>query len=92
MPFRFQLFVAENALNSVQAAANLRALCKTYLPGKHEIEVVDVFTQPQRALAEKIFMTPTLVVLEPGPPRRIVGNLSEAETVLRVLGLESHPT
>ena len=87
--FVFQLFVADNAANSVQALANLRAICKTHLPQRHEIEVVDVFAHPHRALTEKIFMTPTLIVVQPGPARRLVGNLSETTTVLRTLGLES---
>ncbi|NDK38162.1 circadian clock protein KaiB [Pseudoxanthomonas gei] len=87
--FVFQLFVADHATNSVQALANLRAICKAHLPQMHEIEVVDVFAQPNRALSEKIFMTPTLLVLQPGPTRRLVGNLSETTTVLRTLGLES---
>lgn len=86
--FRLQIFVAENAANSVQAIANLRAICKTHLPERHEIEVINVFAQPQRALAEKILMTPTLVILEPGPTRRLVGNLSETAVVLRTLGIE----
>jgi circadian clock protein KaiB len=51
--------------------------------------VVDVFAQPKRALAERIFMTPTLVILAPGPTRRLVGNLSETTIVLDALGLET---
>lgn len=86
--FRFQIFVAENAANSVQAIANLRAICKTHLPERHEIEVINVFEQPQRALAEKILMTPTLVILEPEPKRRLIGNLSETAVVLHAFGIE----
>ena len=58
--FRFRLFIAADTLNSVQAASNLNALCKAHLPGRHEIEVIDVFKDPKRALAEGIRMTPTL--------------------------------
>lgn len=87
--FMFQLFVADNAANSVKAVANLRAICKAHLPGRHEIEIVDVFAQPKRALTERIFMTPTLIVCHPGPIRRLVGNLSETATVLQTLGLEN---
>lgn len=87
--FKFQLYVADNAANSLQAVANLRAICKSHLPGMHEIEIVDVFAQPNRALLEKIFMTPTLVVVEPKPKRRLVGNLGETRLVLDTLGLGS---
>jgi circadian clock protein KaiB len=87
--FRFRLFVAGDALNSARALANLVALCHEYLPDRHEIEVVDVFLQPQRALAERIFMTPTLVKLAPAPARRIVGTLGQLQTVLQALGVEA---
>jgi circadian clock protein KaiB len=86
--FKFRLYVAGDALNSIQALANLGALCREYLPDRHEIEVVDVFREPQRALADGIFMTPTLVKLAPSPVRRIVGTLSQTQPVLQALGLE----
>ena len=85
--FRFRLYVAGDAPNSTQAIANLAAFCRAHLPGRHDIEVVDVFREPKRALAESIFMTPTLVVRTPPPVRRIVGTLSQTQTVLLALGL-----
>lgn len=87
--FKFRLYVADDALNSAQALANLTALCRTHLPQRHEIEIVDVFREPTRALADGIFMTPTLVKLAPSPARRIVGTLSQTQTVLLALGLET---
>lgn len=86
--FRFRLYVAGDALNSTQAIANLAAFCRLRLPGQHEIEVVDVFREPQRALADGIFMTPTLVKLAPSPVRRIVGTLSRVEPLQEALGVE----
>ena len=85
--FKFRLYVAGNALNSAQARANLQALCREYLPQRHEIEVVDVFREPARALADRIFLTPTLVKLGPSPMRSIVGTLSQTQPVLQALGL-----
>jgi circadian clock protein KaiB len=87
--FKFRLFVAGDAQNSAQAIANLHALCRARLRGRHAIEVVDVFREPKRALADGIFMTPTLLKLSPAPTRRIVGTLSQTESVLRALGLET---
>ncbi|WP_167238825.1 circadian clock KaiB family protein [Massilia genomosp. 1] len=86
--FVFRLYVAGEAQNSVQARANLRALCQAYLPGRHQIEVLDVFREPARALEDAIFMTPTLIKLAPASVRRIVGTLSQTESVLLALGLE----
>jgi circadian clock protein KaiB len=87
--FKFRLYVAGEAPNSAQAVANLTALCRTYLHDRHEIEIVDVFREPKRALADGILMTPTLVKLAPSPARRIVGTLSQMQPVLQALGLES---
>jgi circadian clock protein KaiB len=87
--FKFQLYVAGEALNSTQALANLLALCEQYLPERHEIEVIDVFRDPRRALADGIFLTPTLVKLSPSPLRKIVGTLSQTQPVLQTLGLEA---
>lgn len=87
--YKFRLYVAGDASNSAQALSSLRVLCRAHLPERHEIEVVDVFKDPQRALADGIFMTPTLVKLAPSPVRRIVGTLSQTQTVLQALGLES---
>ena len=87
--FKFKLYIAGDAPNSVQARTNLAALCRTYLADRHEIEIVDVFRHPRRALVDCIFMTPTLVRVTPIPGCRIVGNLSQTQTVLAALGLEA---
>ena len=83
--FRFRLYVSGDTPNSAQAIGNLHAICREHLPGRHEIEVVDVFREPQKALDEGIFMTPTLVKLAPLPSLRIVGTLTDTGTVLRAL-------
>jgi len=90
--FRFRLYVAGDATNSTQAIANLNALCREHLPKRHEIEVVDVFRHPERALHDGIFMTPALVKLSPSPVRNIIGALSNVDTVLLALGLDKAST
>ncbi|HUF21281.1 MAG TPA: circadian clock KaiB family protein [Burkholderiales bacterium] len=87
--FKFRLYVAGDAQNSVLAIANLTALCRTLLPGRHHIEVVDVFREPKRTLVDSILMTPTLVKLAPAPVRKIVGTLSQTQPLLQALGLET---
>jgi len=87
--FKFRLYVAGDTQNSLHAAANLRALCNAHLQDHHEIEVVDVFRDPDRALTEGILMTPTLIRLEPRPLRRIVGTLAHTEAVIQTMGLKA---
>jgi circadian clock protein KaiB len=90
--FKFRLYIAGDALNSAQAVANLTALCRAYLPDRYDIEVVDVFRQPKRALLDGIILTPTLVKLAPSPVLRIVGTLSQTQPLLLALGLEAVAT
>jgi circadian clock protein KaiB len=85
--FRFRLYVAGDTENSARAVANLSKFCTRRLADRHEIEIVDVFKEPKRALGDGIFMTPTLLILAPSPVRRIVGTLSQTNTILRTLGL-----
>lgn len=85
--FSFRLYIAGDTLNSARALANLSALCRLHLPDRYEIDIVDVFQQPERALADGIFMTPTLVKLAPSPVQHIVGTLSQTQTVSLELGL-----
>lgn len=87
--FKFRLYIAGDAPNSTLAVANLLALCRAYLPERHEIEIIDVLREPRLALANGILMTPTLVKLAPAPVRQIIGTLSQVEPVLLALGLET---
>ena len=86
--FEFRLYTADDTLNSRQAIANLRSICDQYLAGRYKIEFVDVIKEPDRAMEDRIFLTPTLVKLSPYPVERIVGTLSQTNLVLQVLGLD----
>jgi circadian clock protein KaiB len=85
--FKFRLYVAGDAANSMQAVSNLHALCREHLPERHEIEVIDVLREPKRALDEGVLLTPMLVRVSPDPIRRIVGNLSLPQPLLQMLEL-----
>lgn len=84
-----RLYVAGHAPNSAAALTNLRALLPAgeTAEGSVELEVVDVLKDPGRALAEGVLVSPTLVRLSPLPVVRIVGSLSDRQTVRLALGL-----
>jgi len=83
----FRLYIADGAPNSVRALANLYAICHKHFPESHRIEIIDVLTDPLRALAEAVLVTPTVVKVSPSPELQIIGNLSDEQEVLRALGL-----
>lgn len=80
-----RMYVVEHAPNSQRAVQNLTAFCQAHLPERHRIEIIDVFMHPERALADRILLTPTLVVDSTSPARRIVGDLSDGSILQQVL-------
>jgi circadian clock protein KaiB len=85
--FKFRLYVAGDAHNSALAIANLSALCRQHIAARHEIEIVDVLREPNRAMQEGVLLTPMLVRYSPSPVRRVIGNLSEQAALLSILEL-----
>ena len=83
----FTLYVAGQTPRTIQAAANLKRLGQEKLGGEYDLTVVDVATEPDRAETARILTTPTLVKEGPGQPRRVTGDLSDAERVFVALGL-----
>ena len=83
-----RLYIAGGAPNSIQAVANLKAICKQYLKGAHRLEVVDVLEHPRRAMADGVLVSPTLTRVHPRPGVNLVGNLSDRTKVLHALGLK----
>jgi circadian clock protein KaiB len=83
-----RLYIVGGAPNSVQAIANLEAICREHLKDGHRLEVVDVLEYPERALADGVLVTPSLAKLSPLPAAGVVGNLSDRSKVLAVLGLK----
>jgi len=57
------------------------------LKGKYELEIIDVYQQPLIAQKEQIVALPLLIKKAPGIERRLIGDMSDKERVLRGLGL-----
>lgn len=85
-----RLYIAGGAPNSLQAVANLEAICAEYLKEGHRLEVVDILENPRRAMADGVLVTPSLTKLSPLPTAQVVGNLSDKKRVVLALGLRPH--
>lgn len=84
-----RLYVAGQSPKSLNALANLKALCEEHLAGRYEIDVVDLVEHPSLARSDDILAIPTLVRRMPEPLRKIIGDLSNTERVL--VGLRIQP-
>jgi circadian clock protein KaiB len=87
-----RLYIAGQSPRSLDAFANLRAICDQHLPGQYEIEIIDLVENPELAAADDVLALPTLVRLNPPPTRRIIGNLSDTDRVLGYLKLPTRGT
>lgn len=82
---RLRLYVAGNAPNSLRAIANAQAICDKHFAARYQLEIVDLLTQPRRALDDRIVVTPTLLKLLPLPEHRLIGDLSDTNQLLQTL-------
>jgi circadian clock protein KaiB len=73
--FFLRLYVAGATARSRQALRRVYQVCEAEIKGRYELEVIDVYQQPERARDNQIVATPTLVRYLPLPVRRYVGNL-----------------
>jgi circadian clock protein KaiB len=85
--YQLRLFVTGASRNSTRAITNLKAICEKYLKGNYELEIIDVYQQPLIAEREQIIALPLLIKRSPSPERRLIGDMSDTEKVLRGLGL-----
>lgn len=84
-----KLYIAGQTPKSVQALANLRKICDSYLADEYEIEVVDLQVNPELGRNDQIFAIPTLVRQLPPPLVKIIGDLSNTEKVLVGLSISA---
>ena len=84
--YTFKLYVTGATERSGRAITNLKALCEKHLSGAYDLEVIDIYQQPEKARSEQLIAAPTLVKLLPLPLRRFIGDLSDTERMMT--GLE----
>jgi circadian clock protein KaiB len=83
----FRLYVAGNEPNSQLARENLKRICNKYLKDQCQIEEVDVMIDFASALKDRIFVTPTLILVEPEARVIVIGNLGDEDRVISALRL-----
>ena len=81
-----RLYVSGSTLKSARAVENIKRICEEHLRNRYNLEVIDVYQQPDLARGDQIVAVPTLVKRRPLPLRRLIGDLSNNENVL--LGLD----
>lgn len=81
-----RLYVTGTTLHSTRAIVNIRKICEEHLPGRYDLEVIDISQHPTLAEGEQIIAAPTLIKKLPLPLRRFIGDMSKTDRIL--LGLD----
>ena len=89
MTVRLVLYVAGDTPRSRSARATVAWLVDGGVEEHVEAAVVDVAQEPERAEADRVLLTPTLLRQLPGTTRRVVGDLGDRARVAEALGLSA---
>jgi len=89
-PYVLRLFITGASPNSIRAVENIKAICDEYLKDRYQLEVIDIHQQPQLAEGEDVIAVPLMIKKTPYPERRMIGDMSDTERVLKGLGLTNN--
>jgi circadian clock protein KaiB len=82
-----QLYVSGMSPKSVDAIQNIKKICDEYLKNAFELEIIDIYKNPELASKHSIVFSPSLIKLLPEPKRILIGTLQDTDKVLKALGI-----
>ncbi len=83
-----RLYITGLTPRSTEAIQNVKKICEENLKGRYELEIVDIYQQPEFAKNEQIIAAPTLIKKLPLPLRKLIGDMSDKERILVGLDLK----
>jgi circadian clock protein KaiB len=83
-----KLYVSGMTPSSIRAVQNIRKICQEHLKGRFELEIIDIYQQPELGKQEQIIAVPTLLKKLPKPLQQFIGDLSDMERILVGLNLK----
>jgi len=87
--YRLRLYITGMTPRSTLAIQNIKKICEENLKGRYELEVIDIYQQPELAHDAQIIAAPTLIKKLPLPLRKLIGDMSDKERIL--VGLDLSP-
>jgi circadian clock protein KaiB len=84
-----RLYITGSTPQSIRALTNIKRICEKFVRGNYDLQVIDVYQNPDLARDQQIIAAPTLLKMLPLPLRRLIGDMSDENRVL--LGLSIQP-
>jgi circadian clock protein KaiB len=83
-----RLYVTGMTPRSQKAIESIKEISEEHLAGRYDLEVIDIYQQPERAQEAQVVATPTLIKQLPLPLRKLIGDMSDKDRVLVGLGVQ----
>lgn len=82
-----QLYVSGMSLKSMEAIENIKRLCDEYLHDAFELQIIDLYKNPELASDQQIVFSPSLIKHLPLPKKVLIGTFSDTEKVIKGLSI-----
>jgi circadian clock protein KaiB len=82
-----QLYVSGMSARSMEAIRNIKQLCDEHLKDAFELEIVDIYKNPESAAEQHIVFSPSLIKKLPLPKKTLIGTMSDKAKVIKALGI-----
>ena len=82
-----QLYVSGMSPKSMEAIENINKICHACLHDKFELEIIDIYKNPEMAAERHLIFCPCLIKIWPLPRKILIGTLSDTEKVIEALGI-----
>ena len=82
-----QLYVSGMSIKSMEAIENIKKLCDEYLKDAFELEIIDLYKNPEVASQQQIVFSPSLIKTLPLPRKVLIGTFKDTEKVIKGLGI-----
>ncbi|MCW3075978.1 MAG: KaiB domain protein [Bacteroidetes bacterium] len=87
--YSFKLFVTGMSVSSTRAIQNIKTICESYLADNYSLEIIDVHKNPMLVQKYDIIACPTLLIERPEPIKRLIGDLSDKEKILKLFNIKN---
>lgn len=85
--FVLKLYVCGMSPKSMEAVDNITRFCTRYMESNYDLEIIDIYKNPELAAKNQIIFSPSLIKLYPEPQKLLIGNFSDTEKISRGLGI-----
>jgi circadian clock protein KaiB len=82
-----QLYVSGMSPKSMLAIKNIKKLINEQAKVIFELEIIDIYKNPEVAAEHHIVFSPSLIKTFPLPRKTLIGTLSDTQMVMKALGI-----